>query len=698
LIQEDGLPVLQFGDVAFGTQDQFVRFDNTINRVEALRGGSASILASNSPAGIINFISKTGEVEGGSVASTFGLDWNNFRTDFEYGAPISKDLFFHVGGFYRVGDGPRKTGYTSNNGGQMKASVTKKFNNGYVRIYGKMLNDRAAAYMPMPINVAGTNANPTWSSLSDYDAINGTLHSIFLTKDRTIGGNNNLLNSDVTDGMRSLTNALGTELSFNLGEGWKITNRARFAGNSGQFLAPFPASAGTYNDIFGGITNIKEAVYAGSWTPVPTTGTYMRVHLFNTKLNNFNNYMNDLTISKRLNDNIKLNLGMYKSLQNINMDWHWNTYFMKANTGTMNLVDVIATDSSRLTSNGLYAYGVPAWGNCCNRTIDTKYDITAPYANLEIKATDNLNIDGGIRYDLGHAFGSYNGGNGKTSTIDVNGDGTIQPNEVSVAGFDNNITAVNYGYNILGYSLGANYQLNDQSSLFGRVSRGGTAAADRVLFEGYNYVGNTDNTLNARKVNYVAQQELGYKYRTPKTALNATLFRATTKESNYEATTQKKTSNDYQSIGLELDGNVNLSQAFGIRGGLTAMSSKITNAIDTSIIGNTPRRTPAVMLNLMPTFGFNENKGMVGLNLLGVSKSFAQDNNKLVMPGYLVINPFFNYQVAKGLVLGLNGNNITNALGITESEEGSITENQNNFVRARPIPGRTISGSIRYNF
>ena len=44
LIQEDGLPVLQFGDIAFGTQDQFVRADATVGRVESVRGGSASTL------------------------------------------------------------------------------------------------------------------------------------------------------------------------------------------------------------------------------------------------------------------------------------------------------------------------------------------------------------------------------------------------------------------------------------------------------------------------------------------------------------------------------------------------------------------------------------------------------------------------------------------------------------------------------
>lgn len=49
-----------FGDISFGTADQFLRVDGQCGSLEVIRGGSASTLASNSPGGIINFISKTG--------------------------------------------------------------------------------------------------------------------------------------------------------------------------------------------------------------------------------------------------------------------------------------------------------------------------------------------------------------------------------------------------------------------------------------------------------------------------------------------------------------------------------------------------------------------------------------------------------------------------------------------------------------
>ncbi|MEL0252978.1 MAG: TonB-dependent receptor plug domain-containing protein, partial [Novosphingobium sp.] len=66
-LQEDGLPVLEFGDLHFSSADQFIRADLSLSQVQAIRGGSASTFASNSPGGVVNFISKTGETEGGAV-------------------------------------------------------------------------------------------------------------------------------------------------------------------------------------------------------------------------------------------------------------------------------------------------------------------------------------------------------------------------------------------------------------------------------------------------------------------------------------------------------------------------------------------------------------------------------------------------------------------------------------------------------
>jgi len=69
-IEEDGLPVVEFGDMKYASPDMFVRADLTVSQVQAIRGGSASTFASNSPGGVINLISKTGEVAGGVIEWT----------------------------------------------------------------------------------------------------------------------------------------------------------------------------------------------------------------------------------------------------------------------------------------------------------------------------------------------------------------------------------------------------------------------------------------------------------------------------------------------------------------------------------------------------------------------------------------------------------------------------------------------------
>ena len=693
LIQEDGLPVMQFGDIAFGTQDQFTRFDSFVSRVEALRGGSASVFASNSPAGIINFITKTGERQGGSITQQVGLNYRNYRTDFDYGTPVGENTFISAGGFYRVGDGPRKTGFNSNNGGQFRISLLKKFENGSFRIYAKVLDDRTAAYMPMPVSVTGTDSSPKWSSLSGYNALTGALQTINLQHDRTVGGNGNILDSDISDGMHSVSKALGAEFNYDLGDGWRFEEKMRYAANGGQFIAPFPASVGTGTEILASIPDFSRAVYSGTNTPVDMNANYMRMHLFNVTLNNFNNFFNDFNFSKKWSS-VKLNAGLYKGLQNINMSWVWNTYLQEVSDHNARLIDVYNAAGTSITDHGLLAYGVPAWGNL-NRNYNTKYDVTAPHAQVEINATDKLTIDAGARYDFGRVSGSFSGVTNTKTVRDMNGNGVIDIPEQNVATNDNISVPVNYRYGIFGYSVGANYALNGRNAVFARVSQGGSASADRILFSGYNYTNNDDPALDAVKVNKVNQVEAGYKLRGAGYFLNTTLFLANTTEANFEATTQKKTENKYQSYGLELDGAYRISRMFEVKAGLTYTHAEIRNALDPAIIGNMPRRTPKLMYTVNPNFSVE--KLNVGFYVIGVTKSYTQDSNKLMMPAYAIVNPYISYQVLKNLSVAVNGNNIFNTIAVTEAEEGSIVGG-NGIVRARTLPGSSYSVSVKFDF
>lgn len=169
-LQEDGLPVLEFGDIQGLGPDSLIRADLNLSQVEVIRGGSASTFASNSPGGLINFISKTGETEGGAIALTGGLDYDQYRADFDLGGKLGETARFHIGGFFRQGEGPRRTGYDAQRGGQVKLNVTKTFTGGYIRLYGKYLDDRSPFYDTVPVQATGDNASPKVREIASFDA------------------------------------------------------------------------------------------------------------------------------------------------------------------------------------------------------------------------------------------------------------------------------------------------------------------------------------------------------------------------------------------------------------------------------------------------------------------------------------------------------------------------------------------------
>ncbi|MTE26833.1 TonB-dependent receptor [Winogradskyella ouciana] len=693
-LQEDGLPVLLFGDIAFATADIFTRFDNNIGRIEAIRGGSASTLSSNSPGAIINLISKTGKVEGGSLATSFGLDYNSFRTDFDYGSPIGEGLYFHMGGFYRVGEGIRDAGYTANNGGQFKLNLTKEFENGYVRLYGKYLNDRAIAYLPNPIQVTGTNDDPNFENIPNFDANNQTLHTPYLQQSVGLGEDGQLRSSDISDGMNPISTSIGMELSFDLGNDYKVTNNGRFSSNSGGFNSPFPASVQTASDFlasdFATDRGYDALAFANGDGAVNGSSIITSVVLFDTKLNNFNNFMNDIRLTKKF-DNFNITAGFFKAMQNVSMSWLWNSYLLEGVGDEARLIDALDTNGEPLSVNGLVGYGAAFFGNCCQRNYDTRYNTSAPYLAVGIEASEKLNIDASIRFDKGRVDGTFSGP--VTSVFDINNDGEISQPEETVQSIDlANPTTVNYDYDYVSYSIGLNYKLQDNQAVFARYSRGGSAKADRILFTGLDFT--DSDAINA--LDFINQAEFGYKRGFENGSLYATLFFAnTTEEGGFEATTNSVIENDYKSFGLEIEGTYRVND-FGFRGGLTFTDAEITSGDND---GNTPRRQPDFIYNFIPTYNFgNEKQNSVGLSFIGQSKAFAQDNNELVLPGFVIINSFINVGITENLKANLSANNIFDTLGITESEEGSIVEGQTNFLRVRPVPGRSISLGLSYSF
>ncbi len=704
LLQEDGLPVLQFGDISFGNTDIFLRYDQTVSRIEALKGGSASTLASNSPAGVINFISHTGTQNGGVIATTFGVDYQSIRTDFNFGNGLGNGVYYNIGGFYRSGQGPRSPGYTANYGGQIKANITKEFDKGYVRVYLKYLNDHAISYLPMPVKATGTPDNPTYESIEGFDLTKHTLQSPGYMLVSGVDGNGNRRTTNMADGMHPKVLSVGTEVDFELGEGWRVKDRARMSWMSGTFNSPFPAQVGTLDAIASDLAgegysvsyatgaNAGKALTADQINNLNGNGLAMRIHTFDVEMTNMNNFTNDLFVTKELGK-VNLTFGYYNAYQKIAMTWLWQSYLtdVSGDNGPQ-LLDVASSDSSFYSNNGLTAYGQPFWGNCCTRGYDMAYTINAPYANAEVELTESLTIDAGVRFDMGMANGYYL--NNYTAQVDVNQDNEIQPTEESVTLLDNgNPNTVSYDYNYVSWTVGANYAFNQSMAIYARLSQGGRANADRLLYS--SFIGADGKAIDGLDADQITSAALGYKYKSSVVSFTATAFYDMISEQNEEF--GRILNKDYNSYGLELDAVANFSNFFIAAGG-TFVQSEITESLNNDEVGNTPRRVPALMYNINPSYNFFKGRANVGFSLIGTTKVYAQDDNNVVLPGYLYANAFIGFKIVQGLDLRINSNNLTNTLGFTEMEGDPFVENSVNYLRARPITGRATTATLTFTF
>ena len=362
--QEDGAPVLMIGDFNFVTPDMFIRADAGTDGLEVVRGGSASTLATNSPGGIINFLSKSGEVKGGSVALSTGLNYKQQRVDFEYGAPISEQTRFHISGFYRGGEGTRDSaGLRLEKGGQLRANLTHDLGGGsFVRVYAKFLNDQSPTLLTVPVRLS---ANGEISAISNMDPRTALLYSPRLQPVPSFGmrGGGAV---NINDGLQVKSNVLGAEANINLDSGWVLNNKFRIADNSGNFYGVMPDGAAN------------------------AAGTQFNALFLGAQFKDVGLTSNDLKVSRafKLEGDTRVNAtaGLFMARQKLDIDWE------------------IGGFPSELRQNNAAQLG--PYTSFFKRYINLAYNTVSPYAALSLESGP-WNVDGSVRFDRQRVAGTY---------------------------------------------------------------------------------------------------------------------------------------------------------------------------------------------------------------------------------------------------------------------------------------------------
>jgi outer membrane receptor protein involved in Fe transport len=537
-----------------------------------------------------------------------------------------------------------------------------------------------------------------------------TMLSQYLAANIASNKDNQLTRFPMSDGMHSKVKSVGVETQFDIGE-WTVSERFRYSDISGSNRSVYLAAgltgpASAIASIWGGPgarLSYANGPLSGQTITNPSTlngnGLLASAILFDTDLDDLTNITNDIRASRVWNvgsGKLTATAGFYKAAQTIDTTWHWSSVLEEVKgDGQAALINVSTAAGYQLSQDGVFGYGSTFFGNVRQSIYDTEYSVNAPYASLNYHV-GKLAIGGSIRYDFGTARGNVYGtdlGGGRVGvkSADVNGDGVILPGtaETRVAFFPlTRPGPVHYDYDYLSYSLGVNYRLAEQMSVFGRYSRGGRANADRILFS--NFVSAVDGSLIRKDAAYdpVTQAEVGVKYRGQDAELYVTGFFAKTKEHNIGL------DRSYRAYGVELEASVRKGP-FRLNGGATFTKAKITaDALVPATVGNVPKHQGDLIFQLTPQF--ETERFTIGANVIGTTSNFAGDDNLLKLPGYALVNGFAQYRVTDQLLVSLNANNLFNKLAVIETQDTSIPAS--GVAIARTVNGRTVSASVRFDF
>jgi outer membrane receptor protein involved in Fe transport len=726
-LQEDGLPVVLFGDIQFGNNDYWTKFDPSVASIEAVRGGSATTFASQAPGAVINYISNYGDKEGGYVELRKGIDYNETQLNFRYGGNLAEDVKFHIGGFYKRGKGPLNAGYNLSDSLQIKANLTHEFadGKGLIRILLKYADTQEPNYTGAPA-LATINGNKVTNvrAYPGFDGRKDTNYSEF-NRNFLIYNLDNQLERVKMNGITTKQKSVGMQFKYDFSDNFTIENNFRGSDLSGGFASPFLGIT-TRASILGSTVNGR-TVAAIRYASGPNAGQlYTGQYIDNnvnvkTNIRELGSLVNDLTLTGKFDTgfaDLTARGGFFYMDQNIAMDWHVNksTRELSGNSpAQLDLYDsaTLTAAANRITTEGISGYN-NNWGSCCARNYDLSYVNTAPYAQLVLD-NDAFNLDGSIRFERVKAKGTAQGGGAEFNVLSG---GVAIPTMRANGTFER----LNYARSYKSWTVGALWKATPDLSLFGRTSKGGRFNSDRQTLSGKF---RPDGSLCTRaqatsllctdgvtpSVDFVTQHEIGIKNRgnlgDGRYSVEFTLLKGDFKRSDFEPTTTGicpgggcVIDNSFKTKGAEFFATLNLGDFnFVANATYTKAKQKFTSTRNgTQVAGSAnfgrALGIPDLSYSLSANYDFAEIASF-GVTAVGQSGTF---DGTLEYPGKTIFNTNLKVRPIENLELGLNVYNLFNTYDARGNGVGVFQTGNPAGITGTPVIGQTFTGSVRFSF
>jgi iron complex outermembrane recepter protein len=704
---EDGLPVYPAMHTYFMNADNLFRFDANIERMEVVRGGSSPLFRANAPGAIVNFINKTGGPEfGGTMRATAGTE-ALARYDLNMNGPVGDDWRFNIGGFYRYDHGVRDPGYPGIRGGQLKGSVTRLLNNGYLRFSVKYINDRNLFIVPLPFT------NPTdpqyVPGFSDYGSM-VTPEGIDITVPTPTGP----LRLPLDNGLKTRGTWFTADVSLDITDDWHLQNTAGVMQNNQEWNAIPNGNLFTAQDFI-----TAPLGSGGLGFPAGSTGQYFFTNQLDAAGNKvpfdtpnglvarqgewhidkpISAVQNQLSLRRSFGRH-SLSFGGY--FANYTQDNHW--FFTDILTDIRDIprfLDLVVTPAGggapvTVTQNGFKKF-VSNYQNGSGET-----SMISGTVGGEVQLTERLRADLGARVE----YNSFVQTAENTAPFDLDANPDTPYDNITFG--NNTFRHLSRSLTDWSASVGLNYRLNDKVGLYAAAARGYRMPELDKFLEN-----KVQEQVDLFEPEEVQTLEGGVKYGADRLGFavngfytrlqNITGQGATIDPITGETTWRTTSDPEARSYGAEVEVSVAPLEGLQLLGNGTVLRAEQGPGID-SLVGVRLGGVPSTIGNLAAMYS---PRRVTGLQLKAdfhwVGSRFVESPRDRVsglkLPSYEYFNFGLGFAIPNaGASFNLDLLNAFQSKGLEEGNPRIVGAGSTLFF-ARPILPRRLQASISYDF
>jgi iron complex outermembrane recepter protein len=675
--QYEGSPSFPPPTLSFLENSQLFRLDETVQRVEAVRGGPAQVF-SNGQAGLtVNVITKKGGDEFAGLVKASITDYSEKRIDAVVSGPLGSKTSFMLGGFYHSGNGVRDAQYTSERGGQISANIEHDFGKGKILVYARLLDDHGSWLLPIPVVQNGSKI----SSFPGFSAGTGTFYS----RETRLTRLNDGTIANQSDGRGAKLVNFGTNINYDVADKVSLFSKLGYLKGSADTTGLVPAGPPTtlqaiaagFGSTIGTATFVNGGGAASQSDPVILVGAW-RVN------KDIEAFTNETGLTFDFGSN-KLTAGIYYASFSSRDKWNLGNSLLLQARSNPRILNLTLADGRQVTRNGF------ARGAFFNVNADYNGEDIAGYISDEFQATDKLRFDAGIRWQQHKVNGALENNSFGVDT-DNNPNTLFNNSEAVLNGTFSNIT---FKKDAIAYTAGANYAFTNDVGVFVRISRGNSFPQFDQLRDGL------------RLTQKIDTYEGGLKVSKDLFDLYATAF-----YNEFKGITNTQILNgapvpnvgSAEAKGFELEGTLRPFKGLSVGGNLTYLDANYTDffvaggTVDAS--GNQLERQPKFQVRGRAAYtaelGFGE--FTIYGAALRVGKRFSDNLNQQVLPAYTKADAGAILEVNDRLQLQVSADNLFNSRGLTEGNPRVLGSQGSGTILARPINGRSFTFSAQFKF